>query len=272
VSKSSHEVNKILIEVFNDRTNIDFCIWSKVVAQIFQSEDTEAVTMLIKNKTYQSKMKHERKRSSGGSNSIPGQNTAARSKSRFRGRLASVQQTQIAQNPTPKVIYSNLLNTILQKQMVDHTAYLSSFMKLFQEADTDNDGIIDSDAFVTLYKRMNIHETDHYFELSPHVEQELNQMLVELDPHEQDKIVLSDVIRLFTNHKKESAKEQKEETNTFPFNLTNTSYHTNTTPVGSLPIQSHTDQSLMDCNNSRNITQNKYMLKLTSDGSAFNSN
>jgi len=75
------------------------------------------------------------------------------------------------------------LNTVLQKQTVDHLAFLSSFMKLFQEVDTDNNGIIDSDTFVTLYKRMNINETDNFFELSPKIELELSKMLDVLDPY-----------------------------------------------------------------------------------------
>mgnify|MGYP002636334665 CR=1 FL=1 len=76
-----------------------------------------------------------------------------------------VQQTQVVQNP--KVSYIDLLNVILQKQLIDHLSYLSSFMTLFAEADSDRNGIIDSEAFVLMYKRMNINETDANFELLP---------------------------------------------------------------------------------------------------------
>ena len=40
-------------------------------------------------------------------------------------------------------------------------------MTLFAEADSDRNGIIDSEAFVLMYKRMNINETDANFELLP---------------------------------------------------------------------------------------------------------
>jgi len=47
-------------------------------------------------------------------------------------------------------------------------------MKLFQEVDTDNDGVICSEAFVIMYKKMNIQEIDDDCQLSQKLELELN--------------------------------------------------------------------------------------------------
>jgi len=92
--------------------------------------------------------------------------------------------------------------------MADHEFYLSTFMKLFREVDTDQDGIIDTENFLTLYKRMNISDTDNLFELSPKTEVELINILDVLDPHQCDKIVLSDIVKLFKNANQANKSDQ----------------------------------------------------------------
>jgi len=83
-----HDAAKALAEIFMSKQKLEFKEWSRIVTSIFNQQDSDAVCMVIKNKVMQSRQKKHERRSS-----IGGTNTAARSKSRLRGRISSAQHT-----------------------------------------------------------------------------------------------------------------------------------------------------------------------------------
>ena len=81
-------------------------------------------------------------------------------------------------------------------------------MKLFVEIDTDNDGIVNSEQFELLYKRVNLgmgsdgnFVNENNISLPQKMKLEMISLLDTLDPQQTNKILLSDIIRLFMNHK-----------------------------------------------------------------------
>lgn len=128
MTKSNVEIFKTCTDIFQGKALLENAVWLKVLQSLYQQQDIDALSILIKNKSYLSRMRTEEERSK------------SRDGKRIRGRLAQFQQTQVPQ-PT-KISYFDFLDVILHKQLCDHLAFLTNFMQLFQEFDSDQDGII----------------------------------------------------------------------------------------------------------------------------------
>ena len=63
--------------------------------------------------------------------------------------------------------------------------------------DTDNDGVLSNEQFVDLYRQMNIDVSSSHEKFT----EEVNNFLDMLDPFQCDKIILSDVVQLFSSYK-----------------------------------------------------------------------
>lgn len=63
--------------------------------------------------------------------------------------------------------------------------------------DLDNDGVITNEQFVDLYRQMNIDMTSSQEKF----DDEINNFLDILDPFQCDKIILSDIVQLFSSYK-----------------------------------------------------------------------
>lgn len=115
-------------------------------------------------------------------------------KSKKRGRTNSFQSTQVI---SYKVAYIEFLETILEFQLREHERFLTKFMGLFKKTDSDGDGILTSQQFVNLYHTMNIDT----FSTEEKFNAEINNFLNVLDPYQCDKIILSDIVQLFSSYK-----------------------------------------------------------------------
>ena len=73
-------------------------------------------------------------------------------------------------------------------------------MRLFQELDTDSDGIIDEAAFEALYRRINFILDGQGHRFSDHEQQEISDLKRAIDPCATNKLVLSDIIQAFMTH------------------------------------------------------------------------
>ena len=107
------------VEIMSGKTKMEYFLWSKIISTLYGPEDIKAVQILMKNKAYQSKVQQSDTRSK----------SKEKSQNRLRGRLASVQSTQVSQ--TPKLSFPDFQTIILQKQLCDHVSYISGFMSIF---------------------------------------------------------------------------------------------------------------------------------------------
>jgi len=55
--KSNIELQRVVTEIFAGKRSIDYNVWSKIISGLFQESEVEALNMLLKNKSYQSRMK-----------------------------------------------------------------------------------------------------------------------------------------------------------------------------------------------------------------------
>lgn len=109
-------------------------------------------------------------------------------------------KNSVGTSPKVKVTHSLLLDAVLSRQLSDHLNFLQGFMRLFQELDTDADGIIDEAAFEALYRRINFILDGQGHGFSDHEQREMSDLKRAIDPCATNKLVLSDIIRAFMAH------------------------------------------------------------------------
>lgn len=90
-------------------------------------------------------------------------------------------------------------------------------MDLFKQIDKNSDGIITNNEFVELYTKMNIVDIEFFNrgedqEAKRKFDKEIDYFLDILDPFQCNKIILSDIIKLFMGHKVEILDFQTSET------------------------------------------------------------
>lgn len=81
--------------------------------------------------------------------------------------------------------------------MLQHEKYLYRFVSLFKTADSDKDGIINENQFKYLIREMNIIPVG----LSKDermLEEEINKLLVMIDPHKTQQITFSELVTFLT--------------------------------------------------------------------------
>lgn len=81
--------------------------------------------------------------------------------------------------------------------MLQHEKYLYRFVSLFKTADSDKDGIINENQFKYLIREMNIipvglSKDEHM------LEEEINKLLVMIDPHKTQQITFSELVTFLT--------------------------------------------------------------------------
>ena len=93
--KNSQEALKAANDIIHGKNKMDHALWSKMLLSMYASTDIEAITILLKNKSYLTKLKEENNQKPGDrrSSATSKNNSRATSKPRVRGRLQSVQGT-----------------------------------------------------------------------------------------------------------------------------------------------------------------------------------
>ena len=97
------------------------------------------------------------------------------------------------QSNNAKVFFTDFLRTLQDFQMRQHESYLKGFTRLFRRVDTDSDGILNEEQFISLLDK----------ELSPFLSltrEDLNYFLQVLDPFNSQKITFSECVQLFSAH------------------------------------------------------------------------
>ena len=91
------------------------------------------------------------------------------------------------------------MKTVQDYQLSKHELFLDGFLKLFQDEDTDQNGIINEEEFYRLLENMEIGVT----------EQMSQEFLNQLDPCNFQKITFSDIIQLLSTQKPDSLPEEQ---------------------------------------------------------------
>jgi len=81
ITKSTVEISKACSDIFQGKSLIEHSVWIKVLQGMFYQQDIDALSILIKNKSYLSRMRSVEERSK------------SRDAKRIRGRLAQFQAT-----------------------------------------------------------------------------------------------------------------------------------------------------------------------------------
>ena len=79
---------------------------------------------------------------------------------------------------------------ILDFQLQEHERFLNRFTELFQNVDSNQDGIISEPEFRVLMQHMNV--LAH--------EEEIDYLLCEIDPYNNQKMTYSEVVHLLSSH------------------------------------------------------------------------
>ena len=87
--------------------------------------------------------------------------------------------------------YDFLIDICLEYQIKLHIKYLKPFIKLFQNIDTDRDGVLDEEQFVELIKNMNIFDDEN-------IQRIIEEFLNNIDPYQNKHIIFSDIVELFS--------------------------------------------------------------------------
>ena len=95
------------------------------------------------------------------------------------------------ENECNSIQYDFLVDICLEYQIKLHIKYLKPFIKLFQNIDTDRDGVLDEEQFVELIKNMNIFGDDN-------IERIIEEFLNNIDPYQNKHIIFSDIVELFS--------------------------------------------------------------------------
>ncbi len=92
-----------------------------------------------------------------------------------------------------KVYFTDFLRTLQDFQMRQHESYLKGFTRLFRRVDTDSDGILNEEQFISLMDK----ELSPFFTVT---RDDLNYFLQVLDPFNSQKITFSECVQLFSAH------------------------------------------------------------------------
>ena len=95
------------------------------------------------------------------------------------------------ENECNSIQYDFLVDICLEYQIKLHLKYLKPFIKLFQNIDTDRDGVLDEEQFVELINNMNIFGDDN-------IERIIEEFLNNIDPYQNKHIIFSDIVELFS--------------------------------------------------------------------------
>ena len=93
------------------------------------------------------------------------------------------------------------MKTVKEFQLEEQEKFLIKFLSLFQQIDSDQNGIISTDEFSLLYSKMSskIAKPDDSIDKDKGFTKDVKNFLQILDPFNSDKINLSDVIKLFSD-------------------------------------------------------------------------
>ena len=94
-------------------------------------------------------------------------------------------------NECNNIQYDFLIDICLEYQIKLHIKYLKPFVKLFQSIDTDRDGVLDEEQFITLVNEMKIFGEEN-------IQQIIDEFLNNIDPYQNKHITFSDIVELFS--------------------------------------------------------------------------
>lgn len=177
-NKLLQEVHKHVEDVISDRFGLDTWVQNRIIERIFAGkEDQNEVTQKLVEKLKQ-------KRNDLG-NLLQKENVSATRHNR------SARADFLKSTETVRLAYSEFQLIVLEFQLKKHEEFLSGFLQLFKNVDSDADGVLNEDQFMELICKMKIGLT----------EEQTLAFLEHLDPFNQQRITFSDIIRLLSTQK-----------------------------------------------------------------------
>ncbi len=180
-------VNKIKNSFINEND------WRNLISYLFSNDSEEIYNkiynfIILKNET-DNKYKQENLR---GINKLENENTI---KKVTRGEL----KIQKKKENTLNILYEDFLNILLEIQIRLREKYLSNFIKIFNQIDEDNDGILNEEEFTLLIKQFNLYSSET-------VNKKIDDLLEKIDPFNTNVIIFSDIVSLLSEEQIEDGK------------------------------------------------------------------
>ena len=180
-------VNKIKNSFINEND------WRNLISYLFSNDSEEVYNkiynfIILKNET-DNKYKQENLR---GINKLENENTI---KKVTRGEL----KIQKKKENTLNILYEDFLNILLEIQIRLREKYLSNFIKIFNQIDEDNDGILNEEEFTLLIKQFNLYSSET-------VNKKIDDLLEKIDPFNTNVIIFSDIVSLLSEEQIEDGK------------------------------------------------------------------
>ena len=180
-------VNKIKNSFINEND------WRNLISYLFSNDSEDVYNkiynfIILKNET-DNKYKQENLR---GINKLENENTI---KKVTRGEL----KIQKKKENTLNILYEDFLNILLEIQIRLREKYLSNFIKIFNQIDEDNDGILNEEEFTLLIKQFNLYSSET-------VNKKIDDLLEKIDPFNTNVITFSDIVSLLSEEQIEDGK------------------------------------------------------------------